>query len=116
MEGSVVACAFGTEKAGGVIQRRQVPSRGIDPCLIGVNRRCDLIPFTAQGGGEVHPFKLEHNRNSVKTNSESPKGDPVPKSRKNEGILGPDMLRSSLGDASHAYRETWPPAEEFHGT
>ena len=65
-EGRVVPRAFGIEEAGRVIQRRQVPSRSLDPCLIGGNRRCDLIPFAAQGGGDGHAVKLEHNKNIVK--------------------------------------------------
>jgi hypothetical protein len=71
-DGGVVRSRFGIEQARGVIERRQVPSRGVDPCLISGNRRRDLIPFAAQAEGDVHSVKLEQNRNIVKVNSELP--------------------------------------------
>ena len=49
VESYLIAFGFGIEQPYGVIERRQVHSRSIDPCFIGGDRRRDLIPFAAQG-------------------------------------------------------------------
>ncbi|HEY4806818.1 MAG TPA: hypothetical protein VIH81_03600 [Roseiarcus sp.] len=49
VETCLVASGFGIEQPCGLIERRQVHSRSIDPCFIGGDRRRDLIPFAAQG-------------------------------------------------------------------
>jgi hypothetical protein len=45
VESCPVAFGFGIEQPCGVIERRQVDSRSIDPCFVGGDRRRDLIPL-----------------------------------------------------------------------
>jgi hypothetical protein len=47
---SFIASGFEIEQPGGLIERRQVLSRGVDPCFMGDNHRRDLIAFAAEGG------------------------------------------------------------------
>ena len=82
VDGCLVAFGFGIEQPCGLIERRQVHSRSIDPCFIGGDRRRDLIPFAAQGGGDVHPMKVEQNRNYVNANSDLSELYLLPKPRK----------------------------------
>jgi hypothetical protein len=72
MDGHRVASGFRVKQPRRLIECRQVHSRSIDPRFISGDRRRDLIPFAAQGGGDVHSTKLEQNKNIVKENSEYP--------------------------------------------
>ncbi len=64
------AFGFGIEQPCSLVERRQVHSRGVDPGFMSGDRRRDLIPFAAQGRGDLHLAKIEHKMNIVKPNSE----------------------------------------------
>jgi len=54
MDGGLFAFGYEVEKPRGLFERRQVHSGSLDPCFIDGDRRCDLIPFAAQGGKGMH--------------------------------------------------------------
>jgi hypothetical protein len=82
VDGCLGAFGFGIEQPCGLFERSQVHSCGVDPRFIGCDRSCDLIPFAAQGGGDVHLMKVEQNRNYVNANSDLSALYLLPKPRK----------------------------------
>jgi hypothetical protein len=66
----------------GLFEHGKVHFRGIDPCLIGGDRRGDPIPFAAQDKGDVHLVMLGQNKNIVNANSKLPELPLLPNYKK----------------------------------